>query len=68
MSKEHETEASKKMVAMITEQVRSTRNDALDAAIVICREFEKDGGSAAQCVAALTDFKDMLPPPPSKGH
>lgn len=59
------SEASDRIVA---EAMRQSRNIALDAAIEICEMFAATGHSAACCVKAIRDLKEMMPPPPSAGH
>jgi hypothetical protein len=50
---------------IIAEAMRTSRDNALDAAIELCEEFAAAGHNAACCVRALKDLKAMMPAPPS---
>lgn len=48
------------LLRLSTEHMRGIRDTVLHHTIKICEEFARDGGTAAQCVAALTDYRDMV--------
>lgn len=51
---------------IVVNAVREMRDHVLKSAIAICEMFVAEGGSAAQCVAALKDLAASVPPPPDK--
>jgi hypothetical protein len=53
---------------LITQAIRETRNETLDAVIELCEDFERTGESLAATIRALRDLKTMLPAPPKEGN
>jgi len=51
--------------AIVTKAIRASRDNALDAAIVICDDIERIGGHALDCATALRAFKERFEKSPA---